>query len=37
VFSDEALVQFQRYLSGLMTSENKTVDGIKGDGSCKVH
>ena len=28
VFSAEALVQFQRYLSGLMTSENKTVDGI---------
>jgi hypothetical protein len=28
VFSAEALVQFQRYLSGLITSENKTVDGI---------
>lgn len=28
VFSDEALVQFQRYLSGLIVSENKTVDGI---------
>ena len=28
VFSDEALVQFQRYLSGLIVSENKTVEGI---------
>lgn len=28
VFSPEALVQFQRYLSGLIVSENKTVDGI---------
>jgi hypothetical protein len=28
VFSAEALVQVQRYLSGLITSENKTVDGI---------
>jgi hypothetical protein len=28
VFSDEALIQFQRYLSGLIASENKTVDGI---------
>jgi hypothetical protein len=28
VFSAEALVQFQRYLSGLIISENKTVDGI---------
>jgi hypothetical protein len=28
VFSTEALVQFQRYLSGLIISENKTVDGI---------
>ena len=28
VFSKEALVQFQRYLSGLIVSENKTVDGI---------
>ena len=28
VFSAEALVQFQRYLSGLITSENKTVDDI---------
>jgi ABC-type cobalt transport system substrate-binding protein len=28
VFSDEALIQFQRYLSGLLVSENKTVDGI---------
>jgi hypothetical protein len=28
VFSAEALVQFQRYLSGLILSENKTVDGI---------
>jgi len=28
VFSPEALVQFQRYLSGLIISENKTVDGI---------
>ena len=28
VFSDEALVQFKRYISGLIVSENKTVDGI---------
>jgi hypothetical protein len=28
VFSTEALVQVQRYLSGLIISENKTVDGI---------
>jgi len=28
VFSPEALVQFQRYLSGLVISENKTVEGI---------
>lgn len=28
VFSEEALVQFQRYLSGLIISENKTVEGI---------
>jgi len=28
VFSPEALVQVQRYLSGLIISENKTVDGI---------
>jgi len=28
VFSPEAWVQFQRYLSGLIISENKTVDGI---------
>jgi hypothetical protein len=28
VVSAEALVQFQRYLSGLLISENKTVDGI---------
>jgi len=28
VFSAEALVQFQRYLSGLIIAENKTVDGI---------
>ena len=28
VFSPEALVQFQRYLSGLIVSENKTVEGI---------
>lgn len=28
VFSDEALVQFQRYVSGLIVSENKTVEGI---------
>ena len=27
VFSAEAYVQFQRYLSGLIVSENKTVDG----------
>lgn len=28
VFSPEAWVQFQRYVSGLILSENKTVDGI---------
>jgi len=28
VFSPAALQQFQRYISGLMVSENKTVDGI---------
>ena len=28
VFSPEAFVQFQRYVSGLIVSENKTVDGI---------
>ena len=28
VFSPAALQQFQRYISGLIVSENKTVDGI---------
>lgn len=28
VFSEEALIQFQRYISGLIVSDNKTVDGI---------
>ena len=28
VFSAEALIQFKRYISGLLVSENKTVDGI---------
>ena len=28
VFSAEALVEFERYLSGLIVSENKTVEGI---------
>jgi hypothetical protein len=28
VFSSEALVEFERYVSGLLVSENKTVDGI---------
>ena len=28
VFSEQAFVQFQRYLSGLIVSENKTVEGI---------
>jgi hypothetical protein len=28
VFSPLALVQFQRYLSGLIVAKNKTVDGI---------
>ena len=28
VFSPQALQQFQRYVSGLIVSENKTVDGI---------
>jgi hypothetical protein len=28
VFSSEALLQFQRYLGGLIISENKTVEGI---------
>jgi hypothetical protein len=28
VFSPEAFAQFQRYIRGLIVSENKTVDGI---------
>jgi hypothetical protein len=28
VFSPEAFIQFKRYISGLLVSENKTVDGI---------
>jgi hypothetical protein len=28
VFSAEAFIQFQRYISGLIVSENKTVEGI---------
>src|SRR5947208_11521950 len=28
VFSPAALIQFKRYISGLLVSENKTVDGI---------
>lgn len=28
VFSPEAFVEFERYISGLMVSENKTVEGI---------
>jgi hypothetical protein len=28
VFSADALVEFKRYISGLIVSENKTVDGI---------
>ena len=28
VFSPEAFKQFQRYISGLIVSENKTVEGI---------
>ena len=28
VFSAEALIEFKRYVSGLIVSENKTVDGI---------
>lgn len=28
VFSSEAYVEFERYISGLIVSENKTVDGI---------
>ena len=28
VFSAEALIEFKRYISGLIVSENKTVDGI---------
>jgi hypothetical protein len=28
VFSPEALLQFERYVSGLLVSENKTVEGI---------
>lgn len=30
VFSDEAFIQFKRYISGLIVSENKTVEGING-------
>src|SRR3990172_4723240 len=28
VFSAEAFIEFERYISGLMVSENKTVEGI---------
>ena len=28
VFSEAAFVEFQRYISGLIVSENKTVEGI---------
>lgn len=28
VFSAEALIEFKRYISGLLVSENKTIDGI---------
>jgi hypothetical protein len=28
VFSAEAYIEFKRYISGLIVSENKTVDGI---------
>ena len=28
VFSPAAFVEFERYVSGLIVSENKTVDGI---------
>jgi hypothetical protein len=28
VFSADAFIEFQRYISGLVVSENKTVDGI---------
>ena len=28
VFSAEALIEFKRYISGLIVCENKTVDGI---------
>jgi len=28
VFSEEAFIQFKRYISGLLLSENKTIDGI---------
>ncbi len=28
VFSEEAFIEFKRYISGLIVSENKTVDGI---------
>ena len=28
VLSDTALIQFQRYISGLIVSENKTIEGI---------
>lgn len=28
IFSEEAFIEFQRYISGLIVSENKTVEGI---------
>jgi hypothetical protein len=28
VFSEEAFIQFKRYISGLLISENKTIDGM---------
>jgi hypothetical protein len=36
VFSPEAWVQFHRYVSGLIVSENKTVDGINRMCVCEV-
>ncbi len=28
VFSEEAFIQFKRYINGLLVSENKTISGI---------
>lgn len=36
VFSEEALIEFERYISGLTVSENKTVEGINRVNLCPI-